>query len=132
MSLFEKASRLKIRFDVPNGVIDTEDLWTLPLKSTRPNQANLDDIARGLHQRIKNQEDISFVDDAKAADTETQLKFDIVRHIIGVRKSEAQAAAEAKKSAELKQRILEIKAKRQDQALEGKTDEELDALLSSM
>lgn len=130
--MFEKASRMKLRFEAPNGLLGTEDLWGLPLKSSRPNQTNLDDIARGLHQRIKNQEDISFVDDAKAADTETQLKFDIVRHVISVKKAEAAAAQEAKKNADLKQRVLEIKAKRADAALEGKSDDELDKLLATL
>lgn len=130
--MFEKASRLRLRFDTPKGQMSTEDLWRLPMKSSGHNQVSLDDIAKDLHQRIKNQDDISFVDDVKQVDEETQLKFDIVRHIIKVRKLEAQMAVEEHKKSEIRQRILAIKAKRQNEALEGKTDEELDALLASM
>ena len=45
--MFEKASRLKLRFSTSIGMLSAEDLWDLPL-SSRNGTANLDDVARNL------------------------------------------------------------------------------------
>ena len=83
--MYEKALRMKLRFETPQGPLTVEDLWDLPLQTTRANRASLDDVARGLHLQLKSGADISFVDTAKKSDPTAQLKFDIAKHIIDVR-----------------------------------------------
>jgi hypothetical protein len=51
-NLFEKASRLKLRFSSPAGLLTVEDLWDLPL-SAQAKVANLDDIAKGLNKTLE-------------------------------------------------------------------------------
>ena len=130
MDKFEKASRLKLRFNSARGMLNVEDLWDLPLTSAK--SANLDDIARDLHKRLQEGSAISFVNKASAANEELQLAFDIVKHVIEVRLAENQAAALARENAAKKQRILEILNQRQDDALRNASEEELRKMLDTM
>ena len=130
MDKFEKASRLKLRFNSARGMLNVEDLWDLPLTSAK--SANLDDIARDLHKRLQEGSAISFVNKASAANEELQLAFDIVKHVIEVRLAENQAAALARENAAKKQRILEILNERQDNALRSASEDELRKMLETM
>jgi len=131
--MFEKATRLKLRFDSPRGLLSIEDLWDIPLTSGT-GKPNLDDIAKGLHRELRNSSETeSFV--TPASDTgndELQLKFDLVKHVIDVRVAERNAAADAAKRRENKQRILEIVAMKEDESLRGKSLEELKAMAEAM
>ena len=133
MNIFEVAARQKLRFESPKGLLSIEDLWDLPLTSAT-GKANLDDIALGLHQGLKNTAEIvSFVDDDKAKpDAVIQLKFDLVKHVIETRKKENAAALAAKDKAETKQRLLEILAKKRDSNLEAMSEEDLLKKLSEL
>jgi hypothetical protein len=129
--MFEKAARLKLRFDTPGGALSAEDLWDLPLTSTR-GRANLDDIARGLHKQLKSGDDVSFVIPEQKSDETIQLKFDLIKHVIDTRLVENRAALEAKDRAEKKQKILAIMADKQDEGLRNMSLEELQGLVASM
>lgn len=131
--MFEKATRLKLRFDTPRGHISVEDLWDLPLTSNT-GKPNLDDIAKGLHRELRaGAETASFVTPASTAGNEgLQLGFDVVKHVIDVRVAERDAAVQAAKRRETKQRILEIVAMKEDESLRGKSLEELKAMAEAM
>ena len=128
--MFEKASRLKLRFETPMGLISTEDLWNLPLTSV--NKVNLYDIARDLHKKVKADEDLPFLSSDKVEDSEMTLRFEIVKHIIEVRKIEQSNALKAKENAELKKRILQIVAEQDEQNLRSKSKEELMEILKTL
>jgi hypothetical protein len=132
MSDFEKASRKKLRFDTMRGALSVEDLWDLPLTARGKAVTNLDDIARGLHKQLKSGDDISFVIADRKSDETVQLKFDIVKHIIDVRVTEAKRALEDEERAARKQRILAIIADRQDEDLRKMPTEELQKALVSL
>ena len=132
MNIFELASRKKFRFDTSKGQVTVEDLWDLPLTSTT-NRPNLDDIAKDLYKQMKEDKEVSFVksDAAVSADFNiVKAKFDIVKHIIDVKLAEAEAAKKAKDTKARNQRILELIAQKDDEALASKTREELLAMLS--
>jgi hypothetical protein len=131
-ALFEKATRTAVRFDSPKGALSVEDLWDLPLQTTRPNGASLDQIAIALDRQLKDSATVSFVDESTKSDELLQLKFDLAKYIIGVKKAENAAAAAAREKAATKQRILEIIAKKQDHALENASIEELEQKLASL
>jgi hypothetical protein len=130
--MFEKATRLKLRFDTPRGFLMTEDLWDLPLQTTRQNGVSLDQIAIALNQQLKEAETVSFVDESPRANDRLQLAFDLVKHVIDVKKAENAAAAIERDRAATKQRILEIIAKKQDSKLEESSIEELQAKLATL
>jgi hypothetical protein len=129
--MFEKAARLKLRFESSKGLLTAEDLWDLPLtsKSDRP---NLDDIARGLHNQIKNSEDVSFVKKEQKGDSVLQLKFDVIKHVIDIKVAEDEARDKARENAAKRQRIMQIIAERKDQEMMEKPLEELEKLLGEL
>jgi hypothetical protein len=134
MDMFEKAARMKLRFDTPQGHMGVEDLYDLPLTSKGERvRANLDDLARSLYRRIKQNEDtVSFVTPAQKTDETDTLRFEIVKHVIAVRVAERDAATEARAKADRKQQVLEIIARKQNQALEASSIEDLHKLLDSL
>jgi hypothetical protein len=70
-NLFEKASKMKLRFSTTKGVLSTEDLWDLSLES-------LDRIAKNLYKQIKESEEISFISEKSSEDTLASIKLEIV------------------------------------------------------
>lgn len=134
-SLFEQASRLKLRFDSRVGQLSVEDLWDLPLTSPTGNRTNLDSIAIALHRQTRESaETVSFVtpSTSNVQAAELDLKFQLVRHIISVRVAERDAAKDAADRREKKNRLLELIAKKQDAALEEKGIDELMAMVEAL
>lgn len=133
-NIFEEASRFKLRFATPKGDLTVEDLWSLPLTSNT-GKVNIDDITRDVYTRLQaTKATVSFVEQT-AVDTASQieqLRFDILKHIIEVKKAENSAALAARERAETKARIRELIANKQDEALAGKSIDELTALLGTL
>lgn len=130
--MYQKAARLKLRFDSTRGQLTVEDLFDLPLTSGT-GKPNLDDLARGLHKKLKDEGEVaSFVDDAKKTDSTTQLAFDIVKDVIAIKKAERDARAQAEANREAKQKIMAIIDQKKDAALSEKSVEELEAELAKL
>lgn len=123
--MFEKATRMKLRWKASNGTLTVEDLWDLKLEP-------LDKIAKDLRKELKESEEESFIKPSRktAAYTETLLKFEVVKHIITVKLEEAEVAALAKEKREKRARIMEIIKQKEDQELSGKGLDELRKLLN--
>ncbi len=130
--MFEKAARLKLRFPSPQGALTAEDLWDLPLTSTRLNQANLNNIAKGISRQLKAEGEEDFVNPKSGADTVLQVQLDIVKHIIEVKQAENAAERNLIERKQKKERIMEIISKKQDQELESKSLEELTAAMADL
>lgn len=129
---FEKVSRLKLRFPSSQGSLTAEDLWDLPLTSARANVANLNNIAKEISRKLKSENEEDFVNPKSGADESLQLSLDIVKHVIAVKQAENAAALEVAKRRETKAKLLEVISRKQDQALEGKPLEELQAELAAL
>ena len=116
--MFEKASRMKLRFNTQRGVLSVEDLWDLPL-------IQLDNIAIALNKKLQESKTESFIKTRTKDTTELELKFNIAKHIIDVKLQEQEdRLLESEKKAK-RQKILDLMAKKQDAELEGKSLEEL-------
>lgn len=113
--MFEKASRLKLRFMTPRGGVTTEDLWDLPL--TSENGLSLDSLARELHRELKTSEEESFVKPKTSANTTLTLKFEIVKRVIEVKLAEAEARLQATERKNKKEKLLGIIAEKEDAKL---------------
>lgn len=116
--MFEKASRMKLRFNTQRGVLSVEDLWDLPL-------IQLDNITIALNKKLQESKTESFIKTRTKDTTELELKFNIAKHIIDVKLQEQEdRLLESEKKAK-RQKILNLMAKKQDAELEGKSLEEL-------
>ena len=114
--LFINATRANYQFPF-RGMINVIDLWDLSL-------TNLDSVFKTLNAEAKKFEEESLLNTKSKEDEEISNKIEIVKYIVGVKLDE--------KNTEMRQRLLEIKAKRQDAALENMSDEDLDKALAEL
>lgn len=124
INLFEVATRANYQFPF-RGMINVIDLWDLSL-------TNLDSVFKTLNAESKKSQEESLLVTKTKEDEEISNKIGIVKYIVGVKLAEKKAREDAKKNAEKRQRLLEIKAKRQDAALENMSDEELNKALAEL
>ncbi len=131
--LFEKASREKLRFSTPKGMLTVEDLWSLPLQHKNPKTLSLDSLAKSLSRTIRENSEDSFVKPTEQPEAlAAKFKLDIVKHIIEVIMAEqAKRKAEAD-IANQRQRILEAIHTKQEEELKGKSIDELQASLTAL
>ena len=129
MEMFEYASRLGLRFESPVGVITTEDLWNLPLISSK---ASLDTIAKKINKAIKESEEESFVTVSTKANTILNLQLDIVKHIIKVKLAEKEANEQRAANKIKKEKILSILAAKEDNSLQAMSESDLKKMLDDL
>lgn len=127
--IFEKASRMKLRFDTPLGRITVEDLWDLHLSG---DDCSLDGVAQDLHRQLQETPTQSFVIKDEKPDPVVQLRFDIVKHVIEVRLAWKEAAEKAVETKAKKQRLLALIAEKQDDDLKGSSLEELEQMVADL
>lgn len=122
-NIFENATRKKYRFEY-KGLITVEDLWDLSL-------TELDKIYKSLKIKVKaaKEEESLLVSESKE-DIEINEQIEIIRYIVNIKRSENEAARNAKENAQRKQKIMDIIAKKQNEALENLSVEELTKLLN--
>ena len=123
--MFEKASRLKLRFKTSVGLITVEDLWDLSLQQ-------LDSLAKSLNKQVKEDAEESFITVKSKANTVLELSFEIVKHVIKVKLEEAEAKKNAAEKKARKAQILELISQKQNEALSAKSIEELTAELENL
>jgi len=129
--MFEKASRMKLRFDTTLGNILVEDLWDLPL--TGPdNTATLDSIAKSLNKRIKNVEEESFVVARVAAQTDDVIGLELVKHIISVRLKEIEEKQSAKANKEKRDMILKAISEKEADSLKNMSVDDLKNMVKEL
>ena len=124
MNLFEVATRANYKFPFI-GMINVIDLWDLSL-------TNLDSVFKSLNAEVKKFEEESLLHTKSKEDEEISNKIEIVKYIVNVKLNEKKKRENDIKNAETRQKLLEIKAKRQNAALENMSDEELDKALAEL
>nr|CAK6597571.1 unknown function [Klebsiella phage vB_Ko_K5lambda5] len=122
--MFDKATRLKLRFSSAKGDLSVEQVWDLGLTA-------LNEMAKGLSRELKAAtiDDEDFIGNNTSVDSQLQLRFDIVKSIISTKLKERDDSLSAAEKREHNQAILELIKKKQQEELAGKSVEELQALL---
>jgi hypothetical protein len=129
----ERAVRNKYRFNSPQGPLSLEDLWDLPLQTTRAGRADLNGVAVAISRDLKAQEEESFVNPRpNALKVELADKLDIVKHIIEVRQNENALAASAAERKRQKEQLTEILHIRTQQDLLSKSPAEIEAMIKAL
>lgn len=131
MEIFKKASKKKLRFSTNRGVLSVEQLWDLSKDEIRQLVIKAREAAKKSSGEV-NDSELSFLDaPAKTKATDDELRFEILKDIYLTKKS---AEEMAQKKAEVKasnKKLLELIARKQDEALEKKSIKELEKMLES-
>jgi len=124
--MFDKATRLKLRFQSDkHGLVSTEDLWDISM-------AELNRMAKALNRKRKQNEEEDFLAETTKEDQLTKLQFDLVLHVLSVKKQESEEARSAKARKELKDKYLEVLSRKQDAALENLSEADLLAKINEL
>lgn len=122
--MFEYAVRNKLRFPF-KGMISVEDLYDLSL-------TNLDVVFKTLNKQVKQSNEESLLASKTKEDEILDVQIEIVKHIFNVKREEHVAKLREKENKEKKQRLLEIKHQKEDEALHNMSVEELDRLIKEL
>lgn len=123
-NLFEVATRRKYRFPY-RGQVTIEDLWDL-----RP--TDLDSIFKTLNAEVKKVSEESLLKSKTEEDEELSDKIEIIKYIVSVKLEEQKIRENEKANKEMKQKLLAIKARREEAALENISDEQLDKMINEL
>ncbi len=123
MNLFEIASREKYRFPY-KGLISVEDLWDLTMPQ-------LDGVYKALSKEVKTQGEDSLMAEA-TTDKKLTNMIEIVKYIFSVKQQEADARKTAAENKRKRERIAEVLAQKEDEALHNMSADELKKLMSDL
>ena len=123
MNLFEIASREKYRFPY-NGLISVEDLWDLTMPQ-------LDRVYKTLSKESKTQGEDSLMDEVTIDKRLTNM-IEIVKHVFSVKQEEAEARKAAAENKKKRERIAEIVAQKEYEALNNLSVDELKKIMSEI
>lgn len=131
MSMFEKATRLKLRFTSNKGELTVENLWELPLQSRT--SFDLDNVAKAANNELKSLSEESFVSTTNnPAKNLAQLKLDIVKRVIEVKIAENEEQRNAAQKSAERQRLLEALNNSEQQELQKLTPDEIRKRLAEL
>lgn len=124
MNIFEIATRKKYRYPF-RGSISTEDLWDL-------NMSQLDSVYKTLAKANKTEQEEESLLAEKKADEDLTNMIEIVKHIFNAKKEAQELAKSSAQKAKQKERLLEILAKKQDDSLNAKSEEEILKMIAEL
>lgn len=122
--MFEVATRCKYRFPY-KGLVSVEDLWDLSV-------GNLDLIFKQLNSQVKQAKEESLLNTRTKEDETLDMQIAIVRYIVSVKLEEDALKLKAREQREKKQRLMSILADKQDAELQGKSVDEIKAMLAEL
>lgn len=124
-NIFEIAVREKYTYNF-RGLIKTEDLYDLKL-------TDLDAIYKGLKSDLAQLGEDSLIDSVDTEAKETiNNKIEIVKAVVLYKSEVKKNLEEAKAKAETKRRLKDLIAQKKNEELEGKSLDELEAMLASL
>jgi hypothetical protein len=127
-TLFEMASQFKFRYPF-KGMITTEDLWDL-------SKSELDTVYKTLNKELNAVQEEGLLqtksvdEGVKANDLKNKML--IVKYIFTSKQQAEELDRIAAENAMKRKRIMEVLAKKQNDALENMTEEELQAALAEL
>lgn len=122
-NVFEVASQKKFRYPY-KGMITTEDLWDLSLEQ-------LDIVYKTLNKELLASMEGSLMT-ATTENPDLHAKIAIVKHIFDNKRAVIEFNKMAAERAAKKQHILDVIAKKRDDALENLSEDELVAMLNEL
>lgn len=131
MEIYKKASKKKLRFNTNRGVLSVEHLWDLPKEEIRELVIKAREAAKKSSGEV-NDTELSFLDaPVKTKATDDDLRFEILKDIYLTKKSAEEKAQKRAEAKENNKKILDLIARKQDEALEKKSITQLEKMLES-
>jgi hypothetical protein len=132
--IYKFAAQNKLLFPSRVGMLNVEQLFDLPLRSTRPNGADLDDTARKINAQLKGISEESFVEDITVNPQKQALTvaLDVVKDVIATKQAENRAALAKTQRAAERKKLLDILAAKKDEKLSQASIEELEKQLAAL
>jgi len=118
MNIFERAIRKKLRFNATRGLLTSEDLFDLDLKS-------LDSLAKSVNRAVKANEEESFIEEKTAQASDDELRLEILKHVISAKLAAKDAASKRAANQARVARLKEKLADKEDEALDAKSADEI-------
>lgn len=125
MSIFEQASRKKLRFKATNGQVNTEDLWGMSFEALKA-------IAVALKKELGNDDELDFIPSTTSKNTDEALKYEVVKHIILKKQDEAEARAQERRNAARAQVLLARLDNKENEKVDAMTEDQLKAELVTL
>ena len=124
MEMYKQAAILGLKIQTTKGLLSVDQLWTLKLK-------DLSDSLKALKKNSTKTSDseLDFLEETTKVDVISELAFEIMKDVYLTKREEATRIKEDAEVKAYNQKIIEIIARKQDQDLENKSLEELQALL---
>lgn len=120
--IYKAASKSKLRIATSKGPLSVEQLWDL-------SKTELDELAVQLEAEHTASGTKSFLTEKTEKSAESKLKFDIVLDVLETKVKIDETARKAADTKAHNAKIYELILKKKDGDLEGKSIEELEALL---
>ncbi len=131
MVIYKKASKKKLRFSTNRGVLSVEQLWDLSKEEIRQLVIKAREAAKKSSGEV-NDTELSFLDaPVKTKATDDELRFEILKDIYLTKKSSEEKAQKRAEAKENNKKILDLIARKQDEALEKKSIAQLEKMLES-
>lgn len=129
MEIFKKASKKKLRFNTNRGVLSVEQLWDLPKDEIRQLVIKSREAVKKSSGEV-NDSELSFLDaPVKTKATDDELRFEILKDIYITKRSAEEKAQKKAEARANNKKILELIARKQDEALEKKSIKDLEKML---
>jgi hypothetical protein len=131
VNIFEYATRNKLRFASIRGLLTVEQLWELSLQSKEG--FDLDSVAKTVNMELKSQAEESFVSTTPAPKKrELEIALEVVKHIIAFKLEQAEMVRLRKARTDERERLLNILASKEEQALNELTPDEIRKRLDAL
>lgn len=121
MEMYKEANKQKLRFQTNKGLLSTEQLWDLSL-------TDLDTLAVSLESAHKNSKGKSFLEKRTTTDKGIKLQFDIVLDVLQSKVEDNEKAQIERENKEHNQKIDELIAEKQGEALKSKSISQLEKM----
>lgn len=131
--LYKYAAQNQLRFPSNRGDLTVEQLFDLPLKSTRGGP-DLDSVARQINKDLKETAEESFVEDTAADPLRkaAEVAFAVVKDVIATKQEENRAEVARQNRTVERKKILDAMAAKKDQALTTASMEDLEKQLAAL
>ena len=130
-NIFEQASRLNLDFQTAESTLYVSDLWNLPLLCY-DGKTSLDALAKKYYRILRDTEITSFVVNDPAVNILARLRFDILLHIIKVKKNEQFELIRQKEANARREKIMELIERKQNDALTAAYIDELRSVINAL